>query len=208
MNKKILLSLLLPLSLLLTSCSNNNEVTTKETVNTSIKNEKIPTKTNFDGYAFKDSLLETPDFDLKIDKTQTGEAYNSEGIIVWFTLTNKSDRNIVPKEAFSNMLEITQQDDTSVYNIPTDYNYLNAAEMLYPTNDKSIEDPEYVTNNELQEKYNNEYDKKFFAELLPGKEIKTAVALTLETPGYPIFINIAEPYATLLNTSPLKIETT
>lgn len=204
MSKKTLLTLLLPLTILLASCG--KEVQEGPKTNNNIEAENITYKPSFDGYTFNDSVLETPDYTLTIDKTQTGQAYNEDGLIIWFTLKNKSDSNIIPKDAFSNMLEVTQKDNTSVYTIPTDFNYLNVAEMLYPTSDKSIDDPEYITNNELQNKHNQEYDNKFFAELLPGKEIKTAVALTLETTDYPVSINIVEPFATELNTSPLNID--
>lgn len=151
----------------------------------------------FEGYSFIDGVLTTPEMVITIDKTEVGHATGEDGLIVWFTIKNNNDFNIIPQSEFY-IFDIKQQDETSEYQIDTGFNYVDVAEMLYPryTDDgDTVDDETYEKNGILQEEHDETYDKKFYAELLPGKEVKTAVGLHLENTEYPVIINLSEPYA-------------
>ncbi len=175
------------------SSPNKNSATTEVTAESIKKNEQ---GSDFSQYSFEDGLLITPEMEIKIDKTELGHATGEDGLILWFTIKNKGTVNIIPQSELY-MFDIKQQDDTSEYQIATDYNYVNVAEMLYPQyNDDgtTVDDETYDKNSELQEQHDETYDKKFYAELMPGKEVKTAIGLHLENTDYPITINLSEPY--------------
>lgn len=198
-----------------TACTNNAKTETsvstsneKKTIVSAEKTDSVKNSADYTGYSFKDGLLSTPDYDIKIDKTELGHATGEDGLIMWFTIKNKSEHNIIPQDALYS-LQIKQQDDTSEYEIPTDYNYLSVAEMLYPTyNDdaSTVEDSLYEENGKKQAQFEDEFGKKFYAELLPEKEVKTAIGFTLQNTEHPISINIAEPFASEIKSKEYTIK--
>lgn len=209
MKKITLFSVGLVSLMLLGACSNNDNKPAKnnenKTIQTQNNNQEIVAESvtkedvnnGFEGYSFKNGVLITPEMEIKIDKTEVGHATGEDGLIIWFTIKNKADFNIIPQSELY-IFDIKQQDETSEYQIPTDYNYVDVAEMLYPKyNDdgSTVDDDTYDKNNVLQNEFDETYGKKFYAELLPGKEIKTAIGLHLENTRFPVRINLAEPYA-------------
>lgn len=194
--------------LLLGACGNTNQEPKKETyektketkkISEVIANETVESSMNngFDGYSFKNGVLKTPEMEIKIDKAEVGHATGEDGLILWFTIRNKNDFNIIPQSELG-IFDIKQQDDTSEYQIETDYNYVDVAEMLYPRyNDdgSTVDDDLYEKNGILQSEHDETYDKKFYSELLPGKEVKTAIGLHLENTEHPVVIKLTEPYA-------------
>lgn len=201
MKKKLFV---LSLSLFLVGCTNGeknknetvqSQTSKNETVAKNITKETV--NNGFEGYSFKDGVLITPEMEIKIDKTELGHATGEDGLILWFTIKNKNEFNIIPQSELG-IFDIKQQDDTSEYQIETDYNYVDVAEMLYPRyNDdgSTVDDDLYEKNGILQSEHDETYDKKFYSELLPGKEVKTAIGLHLENTEHPVVIKLTEPYA-------------
>lgn len=205
MNKSKLVVLFLSGIFFLSACSSKNSSDKETTISTQKGNTEITanitqnseSSSGFSDYSFKGGKLETPEMDILIDKTEVGHATGEDGIIIWFTITNKSEINIIPQSELY-IFDIKQQDETSEYQIATDYNYVDAAEMLYPMyNDDgtTVDDELYDKNLKLQNEFEEKYGKKFYAELMPGKEVQTAIGLKLENTEHPVTISLSEPYA-------------
>jgi len=139
MNKSKLVVLFLSGIFFLGACSSKSSSDNETTISTQKDNTEITANitqnsesySDFSEYSFKGGKLETPEMDIQIDKTEVGHATGEDGIIIWFTITNKSELNIIPQSELY-IFDIKQQDETSEYQIATDYNYVDAAEMLYP----------------------------------------------------------------------------
>lgn len=146
---------------------------------------------------FKNGKLTTPGFILTIDKTQVGHdnSADEDGLIIWYTVENLSDRTFVPDDLLLNFY-ITQRDETSIYDIPTDYNGFDSAEALYPmynSDGSSIEDiDKYNEAIRNQNEFNDEFEKKSYAELLPGAKVQVATGLMLHNTDYPVSIKLQD----------------
>lgn len=146
---------------------------------------------------FKNGKLTTPGFILTIDKTQVGHDNSADenGLIIWYTVENLSDRTFVPDDLLLNFY-ITQRDETSIYDIPTDYNGFDSAEALYPmynTDGSSIEDiDKYNEAVRNQNEFNDEFEKKSYAELLPGAKVQVATGLLLHNTDYPVSVKLQD----------------
>ena len=146
---------------------------------------------------FKNGKLTTPGFILTIDKTQVGHDNSSDedGLIIWYTVENLSDRTFVPDDLLLNFY-ITQRDETSLYEIPTDYNGFDSAEALYPmynSDGSSIEDiDKYNEAVRNQNEFNDEFEKKSYAELLPGAKVQVVTGLTLHNTDYPVSVKLQD----------------
>lgn len=146
---------------------------------------------------FKNGKLTTPGFILTIDKTQVGHdnSADEDGLIIWYTVENLSDRTFVPDDLLLNFY-ITQRDETSLYEIPTDYNGFDSAEALYPmynSDGSSIEDiDKYNEAVRNQNEFNDKFEKKSYAELLPGAKVQVATGLLLHNTDYPVSVKLQD----------------
>lgn len=146
---------------------------------------------------FKNGRLTTPGFILTIDKTQVGHdnSTDEDGLIIWYTVENLSNRTFVPNDLLLNFY-ITQRDETSIYDIPTDYNGFDSAEALYPmynSDGSSIEDiDKYNEAIRNQNEFKEEFEKKSYAELLPGAKVQVATGLILHNTDYPVSVKLQD----------------
>lgn len=146
---------------------------------------------------FSNGKLETPQFTLTIDKTQIARdsAADEDGLIIWYTVENKSNDNLVPNELLGN-LSFKQRDDTSEYDIPTDYNNFDSAEGLFPMYDEDGADIEDIDKyNEAvskQNEFNDTFEKKAYADLLPGTTVQVATGVILHNTEYPVTVNLQD----------------
>jgi len=204
MRNKVNIGLCLGLVLLLMGCGNNGE--NPDSINkteTSIKNsqsnfskEKVTESSKVVSSAendvtFENGILETPEYKLTIDKTQVGHNNftGDDGLIIWYTVKNKSDYNVVPQDLWA-WFEVTQIDGTSQYKITTDYDFFDSEEALFPMYTEGavpLEDTEaYNKAIEDQQNFQEEYSDKGKAELLPGKEVTASIGLKLQNTSYPV----------------------
>lgn len=207
--KKMFVGFLLFSSLGLAACSNNNEASKESTDATSaaaqIQTSMTATpasesESQVAEVSFKDKTLEFPYFTLKIDKTQIGHdnGMDEDGLIIWYTVKNKSDENIVPQDQLQN-LSITQQDETSEYNLLSNLGFFDPAEALYPVfgeDGMALEDDDlYNERQEQQDTFNEEFVNKATTDLLPGKEVQVVTSITLKNTDYPVVIKLSDDIA-------------
>ncbi|WP_368251725.1 hypothetical protein [Enterococcus sp. 2201sp1_2201st1_B8_2201SCRN_220225] len=146
---------------------------------------------------FSNGKLETPQFTLTIDKTQVSKdaTANEDGLIIWYTVENKSNTNLIPEELLGN-LSFKQRDETSEYDIPTDYNGFNSAEGLFPMYNEdgtSIEDiDKYNEAIQKQNEFSETFEKKAYSELLPGATVQVVEGVLLHNTEYPVTVTLQD----------------
>lgn len=124
--KKIALILLLSSALLLTACSNNNDGNTADSsskVETKVSNDKAKTE----NVSFKDGVLETKDYKLKIKNTETiqSPSVDNPGLYVTFELTNKSEDTLTPFKVLYD-IGFKQKTETSLVKMSAGYQSFDA----------------------------------------------------------------------------------
>ncbi|MCH4169532.1 MAG: DUF5067 domain-containing protein [Streptococcaceae bacterium] len=150
---------------------------------------------NSEPATFNDGTLKTNEAELIIDKTQfvNGSQDGNYGLIVWYTVTNNSKENIVPENLLT-YFKITQNDDSSSYNIENDFNFFDSAGALYPITDEDISNnPEaYKSAIDNRNNFNKEFSLKASSELLPNKTVQVATGLTINNLSYPITFELKD----------------
>ncbi len=215
--KKMLLGALFLTGLIVTGCSTNKEANSNETNSSSstqasteinVSAQSSSEKDVFE-MSFKDKTLTGVNYKLTIDKTQVGHnnSTDEDGLIVWYTVENKSEDNLVPNDILS-LLTFKQQDETSEFDLTEDVGKFDAAEALYPMyNDdgSTIEDVDtYNTAISEQNKFYEEFEEKSYAELLPGKSVQCAIGILLNNTDKPVNVSLSEDMPTSEN-EPLVI---
>lgn len=206
--KKMFVGFLLITSFSLGACSNNNEASKESTDATSAtaQNQTSVTATTVsepesqvaDMY-FKNQTMEFPYFSLKIDKTQVGRdnANDESGLIIWYTVKNNSEANIIPSDLLS-YLSFKQQDETSEYDLSNDLGSFDSAEALFPMYNEDGSDIEDVDKyNEAldkQKKFYDEFEEKADTDLLPGKEVQVVTGITLQNTEHPVVIKLSDDF--------------
>ena len=179
-------------TLSLGACSSGNSKTKSTNTDNNSKetaNDISDSHGESDNVSFKDGTLKTNNFLLKIDKTQVGhDNYSGEdGIIIWYTLTNKSKKNIVPDNIFK-YFKVQQSDGNSLFDL--DFGF-DGAQALYPTYDSNrqqIEDPKYSENLKKQDEMSK--NGKSEAQLLPGKSVSTYQDFSLKNKEHDVTISL------------------
>lgn len=204
--KKFSLYGLLGLSIIiLGACSpekTDKETTTIETNSkkTEITTEGTSESQNGESHSsvFKDGNFTSNAYDLSIDKTELKHNNSSDYdvLVITFTVNNKLDENIVPKELFQDLFIIKQQDETSEHQLQSEFAYQQeAAELLFPlykTDGSSIDEPLYSENEEKQKEFDNTIGSKLEADLLPGKETQAVILVNVENSEYPVTFSLNE----------------
>ena len=146
--KKITLVLLLSSTLLFAACTKND---TGDTVDSSAKQETKASeeKTEKEDISFKDGVLETKDYQLKIKITEIIQSPSVEkpGLYVTYELTNKSEDTLTPFKVLYD-IDFKQKTDTSLVKMSAGYHSFDAfggdAESM-----NLITDRQNALNNEL-----------------------------------------------------------
>lgn len=203
--KKVLLGVLVLAGFFVSGCSttketNSNEIkspsSTESTTEINASTQNSSEKDAFE-MSFKDKTLTGVNYKLTIDKTQVGHSNptDEDGLIIWYTVENKSEDNLVPNDILS-LLTFKQQDETSEFDLTEDVGKFDAAEALYPMyNDdgSTIEDVDtYNTAISEQNKFSEEFEEKSHAELLPGKSVQCAVGILLKNTNNPVKVSLSE----------------
>lgn len=144
--------------------------------------------------SFKNGELETDYMNLTIDETQVAHDNepNEDGLIIWYTLENTSDENIVPSGEWYNFV-IKQQDESTEYDLTEYLDMFDSAEALYPTVDESgelVDDATWDKSIDDQEQFYSEYEEPAENELLPGKTKQFVTSVTLNNVEKPVTIQI------------------
>ena len=171
--KKIGTLLILVFLLIVAGCGNNEKNIEKEVATQTAKNNTNITKEQKSTATFKDGVLETKDYTLKIFKSEVIKSPMEEkkGLFVTFKLTNKSDSsNIVPDDTIPNLI-VSQENDTSKVELADNYYFLDA----FGGEDDT------VTYNKMVE-----LDNASANELLPGKTVNFVVAYGLDNDTQPV----------------------
>lgn len=196
-------------SLLLAGCTTNTKDTasnnseTKASV-TEITAEKESSERDAIEMSFKDGTLEGLNYKLTIDKTQLAHDNFSgeDGLIIWYTLENNTETNLVPRDNFS-MFSIKQQDETSEYDLSDSIGTFSVGEALYPMYDENgnpLEDTEaYNAAIDEQNKFHDDYEVKSDAELLPGKSVQTVTSVVLNNTEGQVKIKLPDDFPTSEN---------
>lgn len=215
--KKVLLGVLVLAGFFISGCSttketNSNEIkspsSTESTTEINASTQNSSEKDAFE-MSFKDKTLTGVNYKLTIDKTQVGHSNptDEDGLIIWYTVENKSEDNLVPNDILS-LLTFKQQDETSEFDLTEDVGKFDAAEALYPMyNDdgSTIEDVDtYNTAISEQNKFYEEFEEKSYAELLPGKSVQCATGILLNNTVKPVNVSLSEDMPTSEN-EPLVI---
>lgn len=186
----------------LAGCTNENADSTdveEETEVTAADYELEEEGSDVMEMSFEDGKLTAEYVEITIDETQVAHDYfnDEDGLIIWYTIKNTSEDNIVPSDEFS-MFDIKQQDDTSEYDITENEftNYFDAQEALYPTEDENGDLPEdsFEQAVDQQDKFTEEYLKPTNNELLPGKTVQAVYSVGLDDTENPISIKLQEDY--------------
>lgn len=161
--KKITLVLLLSSSLLFAACNNNN---TGDTVDSSsrVETKTSKEKVDKDNISFKDGVLETKDYKLKIKNTEKiqSPSVDKPGLYVTYELTNKSKDTLTPFKVLYDII-FKQKTETSLVKMSAGYH----------SSDAFGEDTESVNLMlERQNSLNNE--------LLPEKTVEIYEAYSLD----------------------------
>lgn len=171
------------------SVSNDNE--TEITIETSDIKEKHSS-------IFKNGKFESNAYDLSIDKAELkhNNLSNYDTLVITFTVNNKLNENIIPKEIFQNLFFIKQKDETSEYQLHSEFAYQQeASELLFPLYDQNgnlVDDETYDINEKKQNEFKQTIGNKLEAELLPGKKVQTVILVNVENSEYPITFSLDE----------------
>ncbi len=137
-------------------------------------------------------------YDLSIDKTELKHNNSSDYdvLVITFTVNNKLDDNIVPKELFQDLFIIKQQDETSEHQLYSEMAYQDEApELLFPLYDSKgdlVDDDIYEVNEHKQKEFKETVGNKLDSELLPGKEVQTVILVNVENSEYPVTFSLDE----------------
>lgn len=201
----MLLGALFLTGLIVTGCSTTKEANSNETKSSSfsqagteisISSQSSSEKDVFE-MSFKDRTLTGINYKLTIDKTQLAHdnSADEDGLIVWYTVENNSEDNVVPNDILS-LLTFKQQDDTSEYDLTSEVGYFNSGEALFPmynADSSPIEDVDAYNNAiDQQNKFSEEFEEKSHAELLPGKSVQCAVGILLKNTNNPVKVSLSE----------------
>lgn len=215
--KKMLLGALFLTGLIVSGCSTTKEANSNETSSSSstqasteinVSAQSSSEKDVFE-MSFKDKTLTGINYKLTIDKTQLAHdnSADEDGLIIWYTVENNSEDNMVPNDILS-LLTFKQQDDTSEYDLTSGVGYFNSAEALFPmynTDSSPIEDVDaYNDAIDQQNKFSEEFEEKSHAELLPGKSVQCAIGILLNNTDKPVNVSLSEDMPTSEN-EPLVI---
>lgn len=161
--KKITLVLLLSSTLLFAACNNNND---DDTVDSSVKHETKASKEKDEkeDISFKDGVLETKDYQLKIKNTEIIQSPSVEkpGLYVTYELTNKSEDTLTPFKVLYD-IGFKQKTETSLVKMSAGYHSFDAFG----------EDTDSM--NRITERQN-----ALSNELLPGKTVEIYEAYSLD----------------------------
>ncbi|GAA3020550.1 DUF5067 domain-containing protein [Tetragenococcus solitarius] len=206
--KKVLLGSLLVCTLSLVACSNNGDEEDTTAASTESKTEVTAAGYEEEGQdvaemSFKDGKLETDYMKMSIDKTQVAHdnTMDEDGLVIWYTIENTSEDNIVPSEEWY-LFTAKQQDDSTEYNLTDDIGYFNSAEALYPTEDENgefVDDASWDEADANQTEFRNEYEEPADNELLPGKSKQFATGINLNNTEKPVIIQVGEEFPTSNN---------
>jgi len=206
--KKVLLGSLLVCTLSLVACSNNGDEEDATAASTESKTEVTAAGYEEEGQdvaemSFKDGKLETDYMKMSIDKTQVAHdnTMDEDGLVIWYTIENTSEDNIVPSEEWY-LFTAKQQDDSTEYNLTDDIGYFNSAEALYPTEDENgefVDDASWDEADANQTEFRNEYEEPADNELLPGKSKQFATGINLNNTEKPVIIHVGEEFPTSNN---------
>lgn len=124
--KKIAIVILLSSTLLLAACSNNNAGNTVAS-SSKVESKASKDKSTKNDVSFKDGVLETEDYKLKIKSTETiqSPSVDKPGLYVTFELTNKSDDTLTPFKVLYD-IGFKQKTETSLVKMSAGYHSFDA----------------------------------------------------------------------------------
>lgn len=202
--KKVLLGSLLVYSLVLVACGSNEESTVENSTTETGQETEVNADQNDEGedyvseMSFENGKLETDYMELTIDDTQIAHDNfeDEDGLIIWYTIENNSEDNIIPSDEFYSF-ELKQQDDTSEYDLTEDIGWFDPEEALFPTENEDgemVDDETYDANFSKQEEFYDDYLKPADNDLLPGKSVQVATSVPLNNTDNPVSMKVYEDY--------------
>lgn len=198
--KKLTAALIIVLSAFIASaCSTTSKQSTQKQVERSSvdvhKAGKANPTSNDLHASFKNGVFKTDLFELKIDRTQVGhDNFNqSDGLIVWYSVTNKTKtKEYKPSDIFR-YLKFTQSDGNSDFSLDDMSSSFSIEEALYPMYDKdknpiTDQDDAYNKAVDAQNSMKDNEEAIANANVLPRKTAKTVAGIQIKNTKYPVKI--------------------